>query len=79
MIGFHCTTPNKLERYKATGGILPPVKFWAFEHRARQWMLKTQRSVLLKINVGQAYPMPDHKPLGHAFWTPEIVYRFEEI
>jgi hypothetical protein len=79
MIGFHCTTPKKLQRYKATGGILPPVRFWIFENSARQWMAKTQRSILLKIDVKEAYPLPDHKPNGHAYWTPEIVHEFLSI
>lgn len=79
MIGFHCTTPKKLERYKATHGILPPVRFWISENSARNWMIKTQRSILLKIEVKIGYPLPDHQPRGSAFWTPEFVYKFSII
>ena len=73
MTGYHCTTPKKLARYAATGGILPPVRFWRSEGTARDWMSKTSRSVLLKIEVETGYPLPDHKPRGMAWWSPEVV------
>jgi hypothetical protein len=74
MTGYHVTTPAKLSRYIATGNcILPPVRFWKFLQSAENWGKKTQRSVILKIEVNEAYPLPDHKPKGHAWWTPEIV------
>lgn len=34
---YHCTTPKKLERYKATGCILPPVRGWKYLNSAKQW------------------------------------------
>ena len=73
MIGYHVTTPKKLARYQATGAILPPVRFWAFERSAQSWADKTGRHVILRIDVDTAYPLPDHKPTGHAYWTPELV------
>lgn len=79
MIGYHVTTPKKLERYKATGGILPPVRFWAFESSARAWGKKTMRTVILKIEVDTAYPLPDHQPPRHAWWHDGIVDKWEVL
>lgn len=70
MIGYHVTTPKKLDRYKATGGILPPVRFWPNRFTAERWAKKTGRSVILEIEVSQSYPLPDHKP---ARWTSEFI------
>ncbi len=79
MIGYHVTTPKKLERYKATGVILSPVRFWIFKDSASTWMKKTGRTIILKINVDKAYPLPDHQPRGHAYWTPEIIRKWEIV
>ncbi len=79
MTGFHVTTPAKIERYEATGCILSPVRFWRFENSARAWAKKTGRSVILKIEVTEAYPMPDHAPKGHAWWSPEYVRNYEKL
>lgn len=73
MVGYHVTTPKKLERYEATGGILPPVRFWQYQRSALQWAKRVGRSVVLEIVVNKAYPMPDHSPRGHAWWTPSMV------
>ena len=73
MTGWHVTTPRKLARYYATGAILPPVRFWAFRSSAEAWADKTGRSVVLPITVGTAYPLPDHRPRGHAWWSPDLV------
>jgi hypothetical protein len=76
MTGFHCTTPKKEERYKKTGGILPPVRFWPNEYTARRWMKKTGRNVLVKIESDVSWPLPDHVP---ARWTNEIIRKWKEI
>lgn len=73
MTGYHVTTPAKLSRYEATGMILPPVRFWRWQASATAWGLRTGRTVVLRIEVGTAYPLPDHRPPGHAWWTPEYV------
>lgn len=75
MEGYHVTTPKKLERYKKTGAILPPVRFWPNESTANRWAKRTGRSVILKISATETYPLPDHKP---ARWTPEVVSKWEE-
>jgi hypothetical protein len=77
MIGYHVTTPKKLERYKATGVILSPVRFWAFENSAMAWANKTGRTIILKIEAYEPYPLPDHKPFGHAFWNHGDIDKWE--
>lgn len=76
MTGYHVTTVKKLQKYQATGGILPPVRFWPTEYTARKWAQKTCRDVILKIECGVSYPLPDHKP---ARWTDEIVRTYGEL
>jgi hypothetical protein len=77
MIGYHCTSENKLKRYEATSCIISPVRFWIYESSARNWLKKTGRTIILRINVDIAYPLPDHKPNGHAWYTPENVREWE--
>jgi hypothetical protein len=70
MTGYHVTTPKKLERYRKTGAILPPVRFWPNEYTARRWAKRTGRSVILEIDVEKSSPLPDHRS---ARWTDEVV------
>ena len=75
---FHATTPKRLARYRATGAILPPVRFFGFEARARQWGGKTQRLVLLRFPWPEpTYPLPDHQP--SAYFTPSLVRVWEVV
>lgn len=77
---YHCTTPNKLERYKNTGAILPPVRGWKWINSAKEWGRKTQRSLILEIETSElVYPLPDHKPLYHSFWTPDIIRNWKIV
>lgn len=80
-IGFHVTTAKKLERYRATGGILPPVRFWPLESVAKMWSNQTGRTVILKIEAADpVYPLPDHRQFGvQAYWSDGICRKFEEI
>jgi hypothetical protein len=72
---YHCTTPKKLKRYKASGGILPPVRFWSSEYSALKWMRKTGRNILLCFEAPQrTYPLPIK---GGAFWSDQIIYNKE--
>jgi len=41
MIGYHVTTPKKLEKYKKTGCILEPVRFWVNRDAAFSWAKRT--------------------------------------
>lgn len=79
MIGWHCTTPRKLEKYKSTGIILPPVRFWKFKSSAQAWAKKTKRTVILEISPKESYPLPDHRPRGHAMWTPEHIRQWRIV
>lgn len=75
-IGYHCTTPKKLARYRATGKILAPVRFWPTKPLADRWCKHTGRSVVLKIRLpGVSYPLPENKP---AMWCPSDVSEFDE-
>lgn len=74
---YHATTPKKMDRYRATGCILPPVRGWSFASSAWAWAQRVQRPIVLRIEVGTAYPLPDHRPRGHAWWTPEMVRSWE--
>jgi len=77
IILYHCTTDKKLQRYQTTGGILSPVRGWIFENSAREWCRKTGRNIILKIEVETVYPLPDHKPIGHSYWSPDFVRKWE--
>ena len=58
MIGYHVTTTKKLERYKRTGGILPPVRFWPNDFTAKKWARKTLRDVILRIECIDSESQP---------------------
>ncbi len=74
MTGYHVTTKRKIEKYKSTGGILPPVRFWPSLETAEKWMRRVGRDKILKITFETSYPLPDHRP---ARWTPDIVRDYE--
>lgn len=76
---YHCTTPKKLKRYKNTGCILSPVRAWRYINSAKNWCKKTGRTIILEFDVKEYYPLPDHKPLGHAYWTPEYIRNWNLI
>ena len=76
MIGYHVTTDKKFARYKTTGAILPPVRFWPNELTARRWAKRTGRNIILQIEYTQSFPLPDHKP---ARWTGELIRDFVEV
>ena len=75
MIGYHVSTDKKLRRYITTGAILPPVRFWPNKYTANKWAMKTGRNVLLKIEVNESFPLPDHRP---ARWSPQIIRKWEK-
>ena len=79
MIGYHVTTPKKLARYLGTGAILPPVRFWRYKDSAIAWGRRTGRTIILQIETDEAYPMPDHKPSGHAWWTPQFIREWTRL
>jgi len=74
MIGFHVTTPKKYGRYQKTGAILPPVRWWSTRYSAEKWMRKTNRNVLLAVELPkERFPLPIH---GGAWWTDQIIRKW---
>lgn len=76
MTGYHVTTSKKLDKYTATGCILPPVRFWPNLLTAEKWAKKTRRDVILQIRCRTSYPLPDHVP---ARWTNEIIRKWRGV
>jgi len=68
--GYHVTTEKKAERYRATGAILPPVRFWPNEYTAIKWAKRTGRGIIAVFECDVSYPLPDHRP---ARFTPETI------
>lgn len=79
MILYHCTTKSKIERYEKTGAIIPPVRSWKWINSAKEWNKKTGRNIILEIECNESYPLPDHKPLYHSYWTPEYIRSWKII
>jgi hypothetical protein len=79
MILYHCTTDNKLKKYLNTGCILMPVRGWNNINSARNWCKRTGRNIILKFECTTAYPLPDHKPMFHSYWTPENIHSWTSI
>lgn len=76
MKAYHVTTDKKIERYKQTGCILSPVRFWPNLYTANRWAKKTGRNRIVTFEVENSYPLPDHKP---ARWTLEFIKEYEII
>jgi len=76
MDGYHVTTPKKIERYKQSGCILPPVRFFPDKYTASRWAKRTGRTIILHIESSVSYPLLDHRP---ARWTPEVIRSWEEV
>lgn len=69
---YHATTPKKLARYVATGGILPPVRGFSTRKAAELWGSIRGRDVVLELDVDDArtHLLPDHhNRFGRAFWS----------
>lgn len=75
---YHCTTPKKLDRYRKTGAILSPVRYWVSEQGARKWMKKTGRTILITFTEPErSWPLPG--PNGLARWSDQLIREFEEV
>lgn len=73
--GWHCTTARKLNRYKESGRIIAPVRFWPNKITAERWAKRTGRELVIRIKLDSpSYPLPDHKP---ALWCPADVVVFD--
>lgn len=80
MILFHVTTPKKVERYEASGRIILPVRGWSTIEAAREWMRKTGRSIVLRIEGERVHKLPDHRSsFGEAWWIEQDVKQWEAV
>ncbi len=74
---YHVTTPKKLNRYRVTGGILPPVRYWLTLEAALHWMRRCGRSVIVTFErVEPEWRLPLKRP---AAWTDRIVRDFDVL
>lgn len=72
---YRATTPKKVQRYHASGHrIIAPVRGFETLQAAMAWAMKTKRSVVLEIDVREAWKLPDHhNAFGCAFWSENDV------
>lgn len=72
MIAYHVTTPKKWARCVSTGSILAPVRWWSTEEKARKWMRKTGRTMLVTFEAPERrYPLPVRGRA--AYWSDDSV------
>lgn len=78
---YHATTPRKVERYKQSGGIHPPVRGFDTLEAAQEWArLTAGRNIIMRITVEHAQVLPDHhNALGLAWWSPVKCSTYEFI
>lgn len=73
---YHVTTPKKARKYHETGAILKPVRGFTTLKAAMAWAIKTNRSVIYKVNAPDVYcyKLPDHhNKFGDAWWVDKDV------
>ncbi len=61
-VGYHMCNERLLTKYRQTGFILPPVRFWSCKKKAKKWGAKCGRNIMLTVKPAMSYPLPDHKP-----------------
>ena len=77
---YHCTTPKKLGRYKASGRILPPVRGFTTPEAAQEWCRKTGRSLVLEVTGQDCHKLPDHhNKYGEAWWIDHDVIEWRTL
>lgn len=69
MIVFHVCSLRKLEKYKKTGYILPPVRAWENIEQAQRMSISTGRRIILRLN----FPSNASKLDGH-FNQARVLY-----
>ena len=77
MIVYHVCSLKKLERYKKTGHIIPPVRAWENIEQAERMSLSTGRRVILRLK----FPDNCEKLEGH-FNQARVLnqcYKFENF
>lgn len=78
---WHACRPAQLQRYKATGGILPPVRGFDTPEGAHIWGATVGRSIVLEVDVELTQALPDHHhQMGLAWWSPKMgAVRWESV
>lgn len=79
---YHATTPRKMERYKATGAILPPVRGFDTLAAAQEWARLTNgRTIILRLSeLEKVQALPDHHNAhGLAWWSPVKCTQWEVV
>lgn len=77
MIVYHVTTFNKLQKYKKSGQISPPVRAWENIEQAERMSLSTTRRIILRLK----FPNNAPKLEGH-FNRARVLnqpYKFENF
>ena len=61
MIVYHVCTLKKLQKYKKTGFITPPVRAWENIEQAERMSLSTERRIILRLKFpDNAEKLPGH-------------------
>lgn len=61
MIAYHVCSLKKLEKYKKTGYIIPPVRAWENIEQAERFSISTGRRIILRLK----FPNDCEKLEGH--------------
>lgn len=61
MIVYHVTSAKKLNKYRKSGGILPPVRAWETIQAAQRFSINTGRPIILRLK----FPNDAPKLVGH--------------
>jgi len=71
MIVWHVCSYKKLQRYKKTGFIVPPVRAWESLREAERFSISTGRRCILRLRFPNNTPKLDgHKNLARVFNKP---------
>lgn len=71
---YHCTTPKKYARYKASNCIIPPVRGFSTIEAAQEWCRLTGRTIILSLPTTTVWKLPDHhNRYGTAWWNEEQI------
>ena len=58
---YHVTSEKKLQKYKNTGCILPPVRAWEKIDDALDFSFRTGRVIILRIKLYEKLRLAGHK------------------
>ncbi len=58
---YHVTTEKKLQRYRQTGCILPPVRAWENIEDALDFSFRTGRQIILRLRLKEKLRLDGHK------------------